>query len=160
MSTIDIVFDGPPGPESGRFVEVENAEGHSIKFGEWVKRADGYWVFRIEQHSLPVAGYTAQSDAKVALVNEFKVDEERLLRKLDALSKPATKQVLAPVQSGTNGVVWKPVEGVDLRWLAITQTHFQEGFMALNRAVFQPQRISLPENDPTVNEALNRMGLP
>lgn len=34
---------------------------------------------------LPVAGYTDQSDAKVALVNEFKQDEERLLRKLDAI---------------------------------------------------------------------------
>ena len=30
---IDIVFDGPPGPEAGRFVEVENAQGQSIRFG-------------------------------------------------------------------------------------------------------------------------------
>jgi len=45
--TIDIVFDGPPGPEAGRFVEVENMEGESIKVGEWVKREDGYWVLRI-----------------------------------------------------------------------------------------------------------------
>lgn len=44
---IDIVFDGPPGPEAGRFVEVENAEGWSINFGEWVKRSDGYWALRI-----------------------------------------------------------------------------------------------------------------
>lgn len=44
---IDIVFDGPPSHESGRFVEVENAKGESIKFGEWVERADGYWALRI-----------------------------------------------------------------------------------------------------------------
>jgi hypothetical protein len=44
---IDIVFDGPPSHESGRFVEVEDAQGKSIKFGEWVKRDDGYWALRI-----------------------------------------------------------------------------------------------------------------
>jgi len=44
---IDVVFDGPPGPVAGRFVEVENAEGASINFGKWVHRNDGYWVLRI-----------------------------------------------------------------------------------------------------------------
>jgi hypothetical protein len=44
---IDIVFDGPPSHESGRFVEVENSAGKSINFGEWVKRPDGYWALRI-----------------------------------------------------------------------------------------------------------------
>src|ERR1700704_3772027 len=41
---VDIVFDGPPGPVSGRFVKVENAKGQSIKFGERIKREDGRWV--------------------------------------------------------------------------------------------------------------------
>ena len=53
---IDIVFDGPPGPEGGRFVEVEDSTGQSIKFGEWVHRDDGYWVLRIAQASDRVAG--------------------------------------------------------------------------------------------------------
>ena len=44
---IDIVFDGPPGPESGRFIEVEDADGRSIRFGEWIKRDTGHWVLRI-----------------------------------------------------------------------------------------------------------------
>lgn len=53
MSThIDIVFDGPPGPEAGRFVEVENADRRSINFGEWVHRDDGYWVLRIKADGL------------------------------------------------------------------------------------------------------------
>ena len=43
---IDIVFDGPPGHVTGRFVEVENSAGASISFGEWVHRHDGYWVIR------------------------------------------------------------------------------------------------------------------
>lgn len=45
-TTVDIVFDGPPGPESGRFVEVESPPGVGIKFGQWVRRDDGYWVLR------------------------------------------------------------------------------------------------------------------
>lgn len=35
---IDIVFDGPPSSEGGRFVEVENEKGHSINAGEWLER--------------------------------------------------------------------------------------------------------------------------
>lgn len=44
---VDIVFDGPPGPEAGRFVEVEDNTGASINFGHWVERDDGYWALRI-----------------------------------------------------------------------------------------------------------------
>ncbi len=47
MSHIDIVFDGPPSNEAGRFVEVENSHGVSISFGEWIQREDGYWALRI-----------------------------------------------------------------------------------------------------------------
>jgi len=39
---IHIVFDGPPGTEAGRFVEVENAAGRSIWIGRWEERG-GYW---------------------------------------------------------------------------------------------------------------------
>lgn len=45
--TVDVVFDGPPSHESGRFVEVEQ-DGKSINLGEWVKRPDGMWALRIE----------------------------------------------------------------------------------------------------------------
>jgi hypothetical protein len=44
---IDIVFDGPPGPECGRFVEVEDPQQCSIVIGNWVEREDGYWALRI-----------------------------------------------------------------------------------------------------------------
>lgn len=67
------------------------------------------------------------SDEKVALVNEFKRDEERLLRKIDALGSQGPGEPFA-VQH-------------DPRWAAIARTHIQEGFMALNRAVFQPKRL-------------------
>lgn len=48
MSYIDIVFDGPDGHEPGHFVEVENEKGHSISFGDWLKRDDECWVLRIQ----------------------------------------------------------------------------------------------------------------
>lgn len=42
-----VVFDGPPGPESGRFVEVEDSEGKSVGPFQtgvgWVHSEDGYW---------------------------------------------------------------------------------------------------------------------
>ncbi len=50
---IEIVFDGPPGPTAGRFVEVEDGQGKSIKCGTWVQRADGYWVLRIKAEEVP-----------------------------------------------------------------------------------------------------------
>lgn len=76
---------------------------------------------------LPVAGYTAQSDLKVELVNANKRLEEQLLRAFDNLSGSTD---------------------VDQRWLAIARTQIEQGFMALNRAIFRPERISLP-GDPS-----------
>ena len=49
--TIDIVFDGPPGPVAGRFVEVEDANGKSMSLGEWLQRPDGYWVLRFQRNA-------------------------------------------------------------------------------------------------------------
>lgn len=81
---------------------------------------------------LPVAGYTSQPDAKVAVVNLYKQLEEVLLREIDAAEK-------LNKENGENTY--------DPRWLAVARTHLQIGFMALNRAVFQPQRIRLPEDE-------------
>jgi hypothetical protein len=54
---VDIVFDGPPSHESGRFVEVEDATGASIKLGEWVEKG-AYWRLRIPDPRVapPLAG--------------------------------------------------------------------------------------------------------
>lgn len=46
---IDILFDGPPSHESGRFVEVNNMMGASISIGEWIEREDGLWALRIRE---------------------------------------------------------------------------------------------------------------
>ena len=44
---VRIVFDGPPGPVSGRFIETETPDGASIKVGEWHKREGGWWELRM-----------------------------------------------------------------------------------------------------------------
>lgn len=44
---IDVVIDGPPEHEAGRFVEVEAPDGSSIAVGSWIDRRDGYWALRI-----------------------------------------------------------------------------------------------------------------
>lgn len=39
-----VIFDGPPGPEAGRFIEVETSSGESVRVGEWTRRSDGLWA--------------------------------------------------------------------------------------------------------------------
>ena len=46
-NAINIIFDGPPSHESGRFIEVEDDAGHGLRAGEWVERPDGLWALRI-----------------------------------------------------------------------------------------------------------------
>lgn len=75
---------------------------------------------------LPVHGYRSQPGEAVGIVNSNKVLEEVILRHLDEL---ATR------------------EDVDKRWLAIGRTQIEQGFMAVNRAVFRPGRVTLPEDD-------------
>lgn len=45
-----IVFDGPPAPQSGRFVECENENRASVKAGEWTQEG-AMWVLTVT--SLP-----------------------------------------------------------------------------------------------------------
>lgn len=77
---------------------------------------------------LPVAGYKPQSDAKVAVVNVNKELEERCLRQIDAI----------PRDGGA---------GYDHRMIALARTQLRGAFMWLNRAVFQPGRVPLPEDE-------------
>lgn len=46
--SVDLVFDGPPGPEGGRFVEAEfSGSQRSLSAGRWVERPDGLWALRV-----------------------------------------------------------------------------------------------------------------
>ena len=48
---INIIFDGPPSHEAGRFVEVETDDGKSINAGEWIEKENGLWTLRITELS-------------------------------------------------------------------------------------------------------------
>lgn len=80
-----------------------------------------------------VAGYTPLAPGQIDLANRNKNVEELVLRLVDDLQKR---------------------EGLDQRWIAIAKTHFQEGFMALNRGVFQPQRLVGPIDTDAVLKGL------
>jgi hypothetical protein len=74
---------------------------------------------------LPVAGYTDQTPANVARVNKLKFAEERFLRLLDDML---------------------PDPAFDHRFVSLARTHLQMATMFAGRAVFQPQRVALPED--------------
>lgn len=75
---------------------------------------------------LPVRGYKAvQAVWKVDLVNQFKVLEELVLRQTDKM---------------------KESEHFDQRFLAIGITQAQLAFMAINRSIFQPDRLDLQDD--------------
>ena len=111
-------------PKMGDFL-VEYADGYR-SISPRKAFLEGYTAASAAKHDgLPVAGYQPQSQENVALVNANKALEERALRQLDAMSD-ATR--------------------FDLRWVAIARTAIEQGFMAMNRAVFKPARIKLPED--------------
>lgn len=72
---INIVFDGPPGPEGPRFIEVETDDGRSIRVGEWQQRQDGNWGLRIAALPLVTTGVT-----QVACVDTEQDLLERILK--------------------------------------------------------------------------------
>jgi hypothetical protein len=65
MKHIDIVFDGPPSHHSGRFVEVENDKGASVKIGEWMDRGNGLWALRFNRAALAALDAPVPEDAAV-----------------------------------------------------------------------------------------------
>jgi hypothetical protein len=71
---------------------------------------------------LPVKGYRPQSEVAVEVVNANKQLEENILRVLDRMAEATD---------------------IDKRWLAVGRTHIEQGFMAINRAVFKPERVKL-----------------
>ena len=89
------------------------------------------------EKGLPVKGYTDQTADKIARVNRHKEPDERVLRALDDMQE----EMIDAARSGLPSPF-------DPRWAAIAKTQIEQGFMAMNRAVFQPQRVSLPEDEP------------
>lgn len=78
-----------------------------------------------EHQGLPVSGYLPQSADKVAIVNANKELEERCLRAIEAIMADRRFSIPLAEQARNN---------------------IEQGFMWLNRAVFLPSRVNLPED--------------
>lgn len=90
---------------------------------------------KTEHTGLPVKGYAkTQSAENVGLVDENKVLEEQVLRQFDRLFE---------LVNDTN---LDAADRPDPRWLAIAKTNIEQGFMAMNRAIFKPGRVRLTED--------------
>lgn len=49
--SLHILFDGPPGHDGGRFIEVEDDSGKSVNAGPWSQRPDGLWELTIDANA-------------------------------------------------------------------------------------------------------------
>lgn len=95
-----------------------------------------------EHKPLPVKGYTAQPYEAIALVNRGKELEERVLRYLDEVLR------YADAKEDDLGDEWEyDINTSPHRWINIGRSNIQQGFMAAFRAVFNPQRTKLPEDE-------------
>lgn len=68
-----IVFDGPPGAVSGRFVEVE-LDGKGISFGKWLEWAAGIWKLILPEPYAQLAALRQivdKWDSELASVDEI-----------------------------------------------------------------------------------------
>jgi hypothetical protein len=72
----------------------------------------------------PIHGYREPSGAALKLVNDNKIAEATLLRAIERLV--------------SDGVA-------DARWVEIARTQFEQGYMALNRSILQPDRVDVPD---------------
>jgi hypothetical protein len=128
-------------PHVDRFRPTQADLGYLIRYSDgyvsWspTKAFEEGYTEEGEHAGLPVAGYRPQNDEKVRVVNENKILEERVLRQIDQL-----KHENEIAKSNEQVLPYDP------RMLALAFTGIQDAFMWLNRAVFQPDRIVLPED--------------
>lgn len=86
---------------------------------------EGKPMSETKHEGLPVAGYVSQTGNKVEAVNFNKLMEESAIRQVEWL---------------------RDTKLADPRMAAIGITKLQEAWMWINRAVFQPERVKLPED--------------
>ena len=71
-----------------------------------------------------IRGFRPIDTATAALVNQNKILEELVMRQIDQHLREAGSQE------------------IDQRWVSLARTQIQQGFMALNRSVFKPERLA------------------
>lgn len=100
---MEIVFDGPPGPEAGRFIEVEDGNGKSICAGEWLQRGENEWVLRLPDVA-DLQSRLAAAEAELAQLRTDPIERLREIvvalsadRPIPADAQPSVQMVLGAV---------------------------------------------------------------
>ncbi len=86
-----------------------------------------------------IAGYGELSQADIDMMNTIKAMGPQMEELLAQVASHVQEQRKAAHGAGDQGVENSRMDRAQPeRWAAIARTHFQEGFMALTRAVAQP----------------------
>lgn len=93
----------------------------------------------MENQHRKIAGYGELSQADIDLINEIKQAEARVL----ALHKKITDRIFSKFNSAPIEEVARIHAAEGPRWASIARTDIQTGFMALMRAVAQPQPVEV-----------------
>ncbi|MGV2866407.1 Acb2/Tad1 domain-containing protein [Achromobacter sp. AGC39] len=93
----------------------------------------------MENQHRKIAGYGELSQADIDLINEIKQAEARVL----ALHAKVTKRIVDQLGASTGDELKRIHAAEAPRWGAIAKTDLQTGFMALMRAVAQPQPVEV-----------------
>ena len=125
VHTTEGVMNASPGDWIIRGVEGEIYPCRDSVFQATYVAGDGS---EQKHQGLPVPGYRPQSEANIAISKVNKELEERCIRQAEGIRDMPT---------------------MDGRMAALAITQIQQGFMWLNRAVFQPGRVALPEDGQT-----------
>lgn len=46
LTTVDLIFDGPPGPTKPALIEAVGTDGRGVELGKWRDLGDGKWALR------------------------------------------------------------------------------------------------------------------
>lgn len=127
MKYLEIVFDGPPSHESGRFVEVENEHGCGVKVGEWVDRGNDLWALRLpanttyddvgdfhKKFDLPDARGLSHGDPPELLSPQDMVDRVTFI--LEELSEFCAAHRRGDLEAAADGLA-------DLAWVVLGTAH-------------------------------------
>lgn len=118
QTTIDIVFDGPPGPVAGRFIETETPDGKGVGLGEWIDRGDGTWALRllVPSETIRTAGHAPKTEVFYCWMVPVRFEDEAGERLITPRSDGFKYEVPADLLFDTveDALAWREEELEDL----------------------------------------------
>lgn len=148
---VDVVFDGPPGPEAGRFVEAEHPPGTSVNVGRWIDRKNGYWALRVPRASpQSMFGDVGEFHRKFALpvagenVGPHQIEPEDFERRLTFIDEELRELTLGYIA----GDLARQADAIcDLAYVVLGTGHFMG--LPIDEAWAEVQRSNMAKSrDP------------